>query len=161
MLGVTEERVRFLDLADEVWDHLRQRRFGGVDLWDQPAEVFGVDSGMIPYTAPSWYHTERVMEALVVAADLAEKPPIAAEGITELALDLVAEPEHVFNQELMLGTAETAAVVRDTFATIQANLRRSRDLIARRPATAITLAQDVLRQLDGLAAARAATSRFL
>lgn len=161
LLSEPEDRARFLDLADDLWDHLRLRRIGSRDLWDQPAGIYALPPGYSPYERASWYHTERVMEALVAAAELAESQPIAASNIDELALAYVIEAEHVFDQELMLGTDESGVVMRDTFQTLQANLRRAREHLGRRPATAITLAQEVLRELDALAVARSATSRFL
>ena len=73
-------RIRYLDLADQIWRHVERRRIDGAEargLWDQPTQAFAGT----PFAAvrmPSWYHTERVMEALVAAANVTQAPPTAA-----------------------------------------------------------------------------------
>ena len=66
-------RVRFLDLADQIWRHVERRRIEGSanarGLWDEPTQVFAGTS-FAPYGIPSWYHTERVIEVLVAAANV-------------------------------------------------------------------------------------------
>ena len=72
-------RIRFLDLADLIWAHIERRRIeapNGRGLWDEPTQVF-TGTPFAPYGGPSWYHTERVIEALVAAANVTQSPPTA------------------------------------------------------------------------------------
>src|SRR5262249_28578232 len=61
----TELRSGLLQLADGIWEHLLRRRITsepGMDLWDQPENVFE----QVPPSAegPSWYYARRVVECL-------------------------------------------------------------------------------------------------
>lgn len=155
LLTGTETRGRLLDLADQIWDHLllRQHRNGPASkLWDQPSEVYPEvkPSG----DQPSWYYTERVVECLVGAAAVVESPPLRSERLTEYAADLLAEAEHLFDQELLMVSAEAGPAMGTALQTARTTLRRASDILPLRPATAIVLATDVLRELDRLAAAR-------
>lgn len=155
LLTGTETRGRLLDLGDQIWDHLllRQHRNGPASkLWDQPSEVYPEvkPSG----DQPSWYYTERVVECLVGAAAVVESPPLRSERLTEYATDLLAEAEHLFDQELLMVSAEAGPAMGTALQTARTTLRRARDIVPLRPATAIVLATDVLRELDRLAAAR-------
>jgi hypothetical protein len=155
-------RIRFLDLADQIWTHIERRRMNLPTvrgLWDQPTQVF---TGT-PFEAnevPSWYHTERVMEVLVAAANVTQSQPVATFDLTGHAQQLLAEAEHLFDQERLRGTNDTGEQMRESFQVIGANLRRARELVSHRPGTASVLAADVLRELDAVDAARADTARM-
>jgi hypothetical protein len=149
-------RLDFLDLADQIWAHIKLRQISdanGRDLWDEPTQVFaGLPFGK--YGGPSWYHTERVIEALVVAANVTESKTTADPDMVRFAWQLIAEAEQQFDQELLLGTADTGLRLRESFEVVGAKLRRARELVDRRPGTASMLASDVLRELDTVDAAR-------
>jgi hypothetical protein len=156
MLDDTAARVRFLDLASEIWTHVERRRINSVTargLWDEPTQVFG-GTEYATYDAPSWYHTERVIEVLVAAASATQSRPAVTPELAEYAQQLLAEAEHLFDQERLRGTSDTGQQMRESFQVIGANLRRARELIRTRPGTASVLAADVLRELDTVAAAR-------
>jgi hypothetical protein len=160
LLSDTAARVRTLDLADQIWNHIELRRIAvpdGRGLWDEPAEVFGTartDDG------PSWHQTERVMEALVAAAIVIETPPTASPELVSDAGRLLAEAEHLFDQERLRGTNDTGEQMRESFQVVGSKLRRARELLRDRPATASVLAGDVLRELDMIDAARQDTARM-
>jgi hypothetical protein len=155
-------RVRFLDLADQIWIHIERRKMtssAGRGLWDQPTQVF-VDTPFEAYDVPSWYHTERVIEVLVAAANVTQSQPVATFDLAGHAQQLLAEAEHLFDQERLRGTNDTGEKMRESFQVIGANLRRARELVRARPGTAGVLAADVLRELDAVDAARADTVRM-
>jgi hypothetical protein len=155
-------RVRFLDLADQIWTHIERRKMNSPTvrgLWDQPTQVF-TDTPYEAYEVPSWYHTERVMEVLVAAANVTQSQPVATFDLTGHAQQLLAEAEHLFDQERLRGTNDTGEKMRESFQMIAANLRRARELVRDRPGTASVLAADVLRELDAVDAARADTARM-
>lgn len=152
--SVSRQRSRMLDLADDIWDHLLRRQFRdgpAAKLWDQANEVFG---GTVAERAqPSWYYTERVVEALVTAAEVIESPPLGNPQVHELAAELLAEAEHLLDQEL-LRPATVATGFAAKLQTIRATLRRASEQLTRQPATAMALTNDALRELNQLAAAR-------
>ena len=162
LLDDNAARVRTLDLADQIWGHLERRRItapGGRGLWDEPAQVFTA----LPSTSgghPSWHQTERVMEALVAAANVTQSQPTATSGLEASARQLLAEAEHLFDQERLRGTDDTGAQMRESFQVVGAKLRRARELLRARPGTASMLAGDVLRELDSIDAARQDTARM-
>lgn len=155
LLGDTDLRGRLLGLADTVWDHLLLRRLTdgpGRDLWDQPAAAF--DQIDVRHELPSWYHTERVVECLVAAAKVVSRAPLRSTRLSELAVDLLNEADHLFDRELLSWSGEIGPSVRVTLQTVRVNLRRAREILNDRPGSAGVLAVEVLRDLDRLAAAR-------
>src|SRR6266487_916617 len=153
-------RIQFLDLADLIWTHIERRRMNSSaarGLWDEPTQVF-TDTPFPAYGAPSWYHTERVIEVLVAAANVTQAT-VTSELIGH-AQQLLAEAEHLFDQERLRGTNDTGEQMRESFQVVGAKLRRARELLRDRPATAGVLAGDVLRELDTLDAARQDTTRM-
>jgi hypothetical protein len=162
LLEDSGNRVRFLDLADRIWIHVERRRMnapGARGLWDEPTQVFP-ETGLEPYGVPSWYHTERVIEVLVAAANVTQSLPSAADNLNAVARQLLAEAEHLFDQERLRGTADTGERMRESFQVISAKLRRAREVLLLRPGTASILAGDVLRELDSLDGARQDTTRM-
>lgn len=162
LLGDSSARVRFLDLADQVWAHVERRRIqepGASGLWDDPTQVFP-GSPSAGYDTPSWYHTERVIEVLVAAANVTQAPSTGTAALHASARQLLAEAEHLFDQERLRGTNDTGEQMRESFQVVGAKLRRARDILRDRPGTASILAGDVLRELDMLEAARQDTARM-
>jgi len=158
-------RAHTLNLADLIWKHLELRRVtvpAGRGLWDEPTQVFS----KLPRSSdglPSWHQTERVMEALVAAANLIESKPAAPPSLMESAALLVAEAERLFDQERLRGTNDTGEQMRESFQVVGAKLVRARELLIGahpRPGTASVLAGDVLRELDTIDAARQETARM-
>ncbi|MDQ4037204.1 MAG: SCO2524 family protein [Actinomycetota bacterium] len=152
-------RSRLLRLADSVWNHLLARRLNdgsARDLWDQPGVAF--DQITVRHELQSWYHTERVVECLVVAADVVGREPLRSTRLADVAKDLLDEADHLFDRELLSGSGEAGPSMRDSLQGVRANLRRAREILHDRPGSATVLASEVLRSLDRLAAARQDTS---
>lgn len=155
LLNTTTRRAQLLDLSDQVWDHLasRQHKNGAaMGLWDQPSQIFPDVKPSVEQ--PSWYYSERAVECLVAAAQLIESSPLRSDQLTAVAADLLAEAEHLFDQELLKISAEQGPAMGRALQTARATLRRARSVLPSRPATASVLASDVLRELDRLDAAR-------
>lgn len=149
-----ELRSQLTNLADQVWDHLNSRRIddgGAGTLWDQPAAAFGVGP---EFSSPSWYHTERVMECLVLLADLVLAPPSRSERLHDIARDKIAEAEQLFDREVFAGSLDAGPSVRGSMRELRAHLRRAQRVLTEKPGTADALASEVLRRLDELAAAQ-------
>jgi hypothetical protein len=162
LLEGSSSRTRFLDLADLIWTHIERRQIeaaNGRGLWDEPTQVFP-GTPYAPYEIPSWYHTERVIEALVAAANVTQRPPTATDELTEIAKQLLAEAEYLFDRERLRGTNDTGEQMRENFQVVGTKLRRARELLRDRPGTASVLAGDVLRDLDTIDAARQDTARM-
>jgi hypothetical protein len=162
LLDDNAARVRTLDLADQIWRHIERRRITaprGRGLWDEPTQVF-TDLPSTSEGRPSWHQTERVMEALVAAANVTESSTTAAADLLDSAQQLLAEAEHLFDQERLRGTNDTGEQMRESFQVVGAKLRRARELLRKRPGTASVLAGDVLRELDMIDAARQDTARM-
>jgi hypothetical protein len=148
-------RGQLLELADDIWDHLAQRRLSdgrGSRLWDQPHGVY--DAVDADFDQPSWHHTVRVAESLVIAANMTLTPPLASERLVSFVDDLLAEAEHLFDQELLSGSAESGRPMRERVQAVGQRLRRCREIMGERPGSAVSLLVSVLRELDDLAAAR-------
>ncbi|MDQ3274113.1 MAG: SCO2524 family protein [Actinomycetota bacterium] len=155
LLSDTDLRSRLLRLADSVWDHLLARRLNdgpGRDLWDQPSVAFNQIS--THHEMQSWLHTERVVECLVAAADVVGREPLRSTRLTDVAIDLLNEADHLFDRELLSGSGEAGPSMRESLKVVRANLRRAREILPDRPGSAMVLASEVLRNLDRLAAAR-------
>ena len=162
LLDDSSARTRFLDLADPIWAHIERRRIeaaNGRGLWDEPTQVF-TGTPFAAYGKPSWYHTERVIEALVAAASVTQSRPTATDELLEIASQLLAEAEHLFDRERLRGTNDTGEQMRESFQVVGAKLRRAREILTDRPGTASVLAGDVLRELDIVDAARQDTARM-
>src|SRR6266536_972241 len=149
-------RTDVVSLADLVWDgHLMRRRLDSgpaSQLWDQPSAIYPeVDPGK---ALPSWYYTERVVGCLVTAALFLAKPPQRSGRLTEVATDLLAEADHLFDQEMLSVSAEAGPTMRTALQTLRSTLRRAHEVLEERPGTALALASAVLTELDRLKAAR-------
>jgi hypothetical protein len=162
LLEDSSARTRFLDLADLIWAHIETRQIeaaNGRGLWDEPTQVF-TGTSYPPYGKPSWYHTERVIEALVAAANVTQRAPTATDELIVIAKQLLAEAEYLFDRERLRGTNDTGEQMRESFQVVGTKLRRARELLRDRPGTASVLAGDVLRELDTIDAARQDTARM-
>jgi len=153
LISDARQRAALLEMADRVWDHLLKRRLkkaGGRDLWDEPAGAFPT---LEPRQdeLPSWYFTERVVQGLIVTANVLDRPTQRTERLAAIAVELLSEAEHLFDRELMRGTASGSSL-QDSVRTIRANLRRAREVLVDRPGTAAVLASNVLNLLDEIAA---------
>jgi hypothetical protein len=160
LLDSSTDRIRFLDLADQIWAHIERRRIeapNGRGLWDEPTQVF-TETSAVPYGGPSWYQTERVMEALVAAANVTLSAPAATPELVKTAWELLAEAERLFDQERLRGTNDAGEQMRESFQVVGTKLRRARELLRDRPGTATVLVGDVLRELDTIDAARQDTA---
>ncbi|MFD2762837.1 SCO2524 family protein [Micromonospora eburnea] len=149
LLSNARQRSELLELADEVWDHLLLRRIpdgqhGG--LWDHAGGAFP-DLAPLP-DAPSWYLTERVVQALVSAGQvLWERPFPRAGRLAAYAQDLIDEAEYLFDRELMRGTFAGTAMQR-SMRSIRSSLLQAQLLVDERPGTAAALANSLLLQLN-------------
>ncbi len=155
LLRDTDLRGRLLELADNVWDHLLMRRLHdspGRGLWDQPAEVF--DEISVRHELQSWYHTERVVECLVAAANMVNREPLRSTRLADVATDLLNEAAHLYDRELLSWSGEAGPSMRTALQAVRVNLRRAWEILHDRPDSAMVLASEVLRDLDRLAAAR-------
>jgi len=151
----TEQRDFLVALVDKIWEHLDSRRLStGVarGLWDQPANHY---EALTEYhEQPSWYYTERIVECLVGAADLVTGSPPRSARLADYALDLLNEAEHLFNAELLGGSAGAGMALRETLQRMQTDLVRAREVLTDRPGTSAELVGQVLRELDRLNVAR-------
>jgi hypothetical protein len=153
MLKTVKNRSTTIALADRIWDdHLLRRRVEPTGLWDRPSALYPVeDPGG---TAVSWYYTERVIGGLVTAADYIASPPPLTDDLSDQAAALLAEAEHMFDQELLQSSATVNEPMSDTIMTARLALRRAHAVLGTRPGTAAAIATRVLADLDGLEAAR-------
>jgi hypothetical protein len=101
-----------------------------------------------------------VVQALVVTANVLDQPPLRSEQLTDLAVELLSEAEHLFDRALIHGTASGASLA-GTIKTIQAHLRRAREVLDDRPGTAVVLASNVLNLLSEIAAAEQKASEVI
>lgn len=158
LIPETSVRDRFASLGDQIWEHVLGRRLDsgvGAGLWDQPSNVLPVDKQQAP-EQPSWYHTERVVECLVAASEVIREKPRTSQVLSDLAAEVLAEAEHLYDREKLNGTPNAGLSIRTTFQSVAARLDRARDLRFDQPATSLVLAQDVLRDLDVISTARTA-----
>ncbi|GHJ45827.1 hypothetical protein Cs7R123_31690 [Catellatospora sp. TT07R-123] len=147
-------RARQQSTADQVWEHLVERRIvkgEGAGLWDQPSLVFPelTDDGRL-----SWHHTVRVVESLVFAADLAVTQPLPSSDLEAYAHDLLYEAEHLLDRERLINSTMPGTKLADALERLKILLQRARLVVEARPGTSVALVSEVLRELDKLAAAR-------
>ena len=156
LLGDPQLRGRMLALVDRIWTHLNDRRLipedGRRGLWDQPVLVFPAYGHT--FKEPSWYHTKRVIDGLITAAEVIKNPPLRSDALSELAVDLISEADHLFDQELLEGSSNGSRSKLGEIQELQTMLDRARTIMDRRPGTAVALLQEVLRRLDRFAAIR-------
>ncbi|MFE9424562.1 SCO2524 family protein [Kitasatospora sp. NPDC006697] len=146
---------RLLRLAEQIMDHLWQRRIPSgqfARLWD---DLSAVSPDVETHTeAVSWSLTERMVEALIATADMIGETPIRSPRLTEVATDLLGEADHLLDKEMMAAAAGGFASVQNTLNQAESRLQLARRLLRDSPGTACALAVQVLTALDELAAAR-------
>ncbi|WP_229073780.1 SCO2524 family protein [Actinoplanes sp. DH11] len=155
LLGDPQLRGRMLALADEIWAHLDTRRLRDdrrYGLWDQPSLAF--EEFSVVYQAPSWYHTKRVVDCLITAAQVINEPPLRSDDLADFAAELLSEAEHLYDQELLRGAPNGGEAMQLELQALAAKLKRSRSILDEKPGTASALAGEVLLNLDRFAAAR-------
>jgi hypothetical protein len=155
-------RDRLLRIAESTMDHLVKRCIGlgpAAGLWDDPGPVFLPYTEHKPQESPSWYLTERVVEALVAAARTYEEPPLRGSAVLNIAQETLHEAEHLLNQVLLDADADDTSARRTELIGIEAMLGRARTIATDQPGTANALAVAALRSLDRLAEAQLDASR--
>jgi hypothetical protein len=157
-------RVQLLRLAEMTMDHLSQRQIGkgpAEGLWDDPAKVLFPRNDHQSENRPSWYLTERVVEALVEAARTFRGPPLHSPQVASGALDLLYEADHLLNQQILDVDTDDTSPRRDELVDIETTLTRARRIVVEQPGTAHALAMDALRRLDKLAFAHLDATRSI
>lgn len=158
MTDSVELRDRVLQQADAIWEHLaaRRRQGGKADgLWDAPDTVFKQVS-RLDDDQPSWYLTERVVEAMVAASSMIKENPPSSSPLATSARHCLAEADHLLSQELLAGTLSLGPISGTKLVSLRTQVERARGMIEanRQPGTALAILQEVLRDLDSLAVAR-------
>ncbi|MFL6145297.1 MAG: SCO2524 family protein [Labedaea sp.] len=151
-----DARDQLMRLAEAAMDHLLLRKISqgpASGLWDDPSKVLFPHGERKPQDKPSWYLTERVVEALVAAARTFADPPLRSTQVKSRALDLLHEADHLLNQEMLESGADETPVRQAELSSIEATLARARRLLVRQPGTANALANEALRRLDQLTVA--------
>ncbi|GIF20681.1 hypothetical protein BJ973_001413 [Actinoplanes tereljensis] len=150
-------RSRMLELSDSIWQHLSIRVIRHGDdhgLWDWAAGAYAyLPNGG---SQVSWYYTKRVVDCLVNAANVINEPPLRSELLLQIAADLLNEADHLYDRELLSGIAIRGEALRVDLERVGAELKRARAVYRERPGVAVAVAEEVLRKLDRLAAARRA-----
>lgn len=146
---------RLLRLAESVLDHVWRRRITqgeGVGLWDNVPGVHPETPA--PATTPSWSITERVTECMVAAHALYDRSPIRSVEATAAAKEVISEAAHLLGREQKNHPAPLSGSRQgEWIKSVEADLRRARELIEDRPGTSLALALGVLARLDTLARA--------
>ena len=149
-------REALMTVAEAAMDHLDERRLtrdgDPVWLWDDVHHFPGLKD--LTFERPSWYQTERVVEALVATASAFEQEPARSPFMYDHLLCLLNEADHVYNQELLRSNVTEKTSLRDRLEEIGDLIKRARELRNRRTSTAIALAERALRLLDALEVAR-------
>jgi hypothetical protein len=130
----------------------------GADLWDDPGNVF--PSVPLQSDDPSWYFTQRVVECLVSAAAAVTEAPLRNERLVATAKDLLSEADHLYNRELLAGSASSGVTMRANLERLDARLERAREVINTVPGTTMAILYEVLLEIDELATARQGSDRL-
>jgi len=160
MVTDTGARSRLVELSNAVWEHLSSRMIDEGEargLWDKPAGAFSYLDGH-GTAEVSWYYTKRVVDCLVTAAQMIQEASPPSDLLGRVAEELMNEAEYLYDRELLNGTTTRDEPLKAELDRIDADLRRARTVRPARPGVAVALAEDVLRRLDRLSAARRADS---
>ncbi|TKA06601.1 SCO2524 family protein [Actinacidiphila oryziradicis] len=156
----SESHDRLLGLAEQVMDHLWLRRISsgpGIRLWDNISAVFPDLETAKAHL--SWNMTERVVECMVVAANLFGQPPIRSPQLTELATSLLSEAGHIFDREMMEPSSAGNNSLDSSLRIAEMKMARARQILDDRPGTSFALTMQVLTSLDELVVARRAATK--
>ncbi|HEX4222507.1 MAG TPA: SCO2524 family protein [Pseudonocardiaceae bacterium] len=155
-------RDRLLVVAEDALEHMSRRRIHdgeAVGLWDSTEELFGSTVALNEYL-PSWYMTERMVECHVMATRTVNQPPVISSVLISTAIELLGEADHLFSQYQLEVPDRPGSRMHDILLRINAKLIRAREVLRTKPATSVSIAHQVLNELDELAVAqRAARSR--
>jgi hypothetical protein len=153
LLQDVERRTPIVDLVDTVWEeHILKRQLAQGGLWDRPDKVYeGIEK---VDEIPSWYYTERVVGCLVEASNLIISPALRSPDQVAEANMLLAEADHIFDQELMRMSSDPGPAIKKTLDKARAALRRAHEIVDDKPGTAKSLAYQVLTDLDQIESAR-------
>jgi hypothetical protein len=149
-----EAREDLMRLAEAAMDQIERRRIDdGIQqgLWD---DVSGIGAAGGRLNGPSWYFTERIIEALVTAAQAYNEEPPRTDAMYELLIGLLSEADHLYNQQLMatdLGDTSMRAMELEIVGVL---IAQARSLDRARSATGTALAQQALIKLNELGQAR-------
>jgi hypothetical protein len=147
-----DARDKLLRLAEATMDHLSQRVIEhgpAAGLWDDPNKLlFPRDPDRKAAEQPSWYLTERVVEAMVVAAETYEQTPLRSTTMLRAALEALHEADHLLNRKLLEADSGDTSSRRAELDGIETKLLRARRIATERPGTAYSLATEALRTLD-------------
>ena len=150
----SSDRERLLIVAESALAHLWRRRLThgpAAGLWDDPHEL--VPDAQVDLGMPSWHLTERMIEALVIAAYRTSFAPEPSAILLEVTSDLLSQADHLLSQEQLM--SELRDVERHTrLKEIEGNLQRARRLTVESPGVAHAIVVDVLRELGTFAASR-------
>ena len=147
-------QTEMLDLSDDLWLHLQRRRIPKGEargLWDCPAGAFPT---LPDFDRPSWQMTVRVVECLVIAAQLIGGELLGSERLKQQGRDMMVEAERLLDRELLSGAAQAGPAVRRSIDFVTANLARADEISNIRPASAVALISESLLELEKLLAAR-------
>ncbi|WP_034263257.1 SCO2524 family protein [Actinospica robiniae] len=151
-------RSRLLRVSDDIGEHMQTRRLAN-GLWDNVAGAFAFETN--DSDLPVWGITERVMEMLVSASLFAESPVAPDNSLVETAQAEVAEADHLLSQEQLTAPSDPRSPTQERLREAGLRLQRAEFLVASRPASARSIVEQVLRDLDELAAARQDADRRL
>ncbi|MGW5054035.1 SCO2524 family protein [Actinokineospora sp. NPDC004072] len=154
--GNRDSRDRLMQLAKATLDHLMARRLEVGDaagLWDDPSALLPQDAAPVA-KEPSWYLTERVVEALITAVRTFEAEPLRSAGMRARAEEVLHEAEQLLNRLLLDSDIDDTSARSVRLAEIETRLNRAADVLVERPGTANALGLEALRALDELAVAR-------
>jgi len=151
-------RGRLLRVADDIGEHVQHRRLPN-GLWDNVAGAYDFEE--FESDLPAWGFTERVMEMLV-SGFLYAQMPVAQDGVlTENARAAVSEADHLLSQEQLTAPSDPRSPIQERLREAGLRLQRAESLLTVQPATARSIVEQVLRDLDELAAARQDADRRL
>lgn len=154
-----ETREDLMRLAEKAMDQIDARRIEDgpqEGLWDDVAGIGAVGGSA---DTPSWYFTERIIEALVTAAQAYGEDSPRTEAMYDHLIGLLSEADHLYNQQLMVTDIGDTSKRRMELDVIDVLISQARALDRARSATAVALAQQALIKLNDLGQARADARR--
>ncbi|MEU7901350.1 SCO2524 family protein [Actinoplanes sp. NPDC049118] len=155
--GDTRDRV--LDLSDQIWQHMRARRIENGEvrgLWDQPGPAFPEIPGLPWQSEVSWYHTRRMIDALISAGPVVSEPPRPSPELARTAAAMLIEADQMLHTEYYSGPGRRGSGLRDELDAIAAELKLARSVLSHTPGVAVAVAGEALMKLHKFSSARAA-----
>jgi len=155
-------RTQVLDLADQIWEHMRLRRIdaGPVrGLWDQPGPAFPEVPQLATQTDVSWHHTKRMIDCLVSAGRIVSEPPWPSRDLARTAHEMLIEADHLLHAEFFREPGRRGRRQRDDLEAVGSLLDQARAVSEGTPGVAVALAAEALTTLHRRAQARAQAAR--